>query len=430
MKSIQPLFFAFLMVLWTQAQAQNWDHTDVKYGTDDPNRQWLNIHLADTVEPAPVYMFAHGNGGTPDMPNGQLDTIAGAGYTTVSWESVPSISQPEDLQIIWSDAQLVFDWIRANAATYNIDPDNIIVGGRSRGSGGSWPLAQSGHPAIKGIYMYNVLPEGFWQFPDLWTPLVNVSADSPPTYFAFGPNPQSDDGHNPVNAYPVRDRYIELGIGDNITLTDSMWDNFRDENDNWKNVAQIMEYFPGFVATLDSSEPANMVDNFDGGNTDYLWTGNGTWYISGDTYNQDDTTGQKSTYAGNTAWDAYTFKADMITVSSANPAIGWMASSLAFRVSDSQNMYLLRLHSDGVLKLRTSVNGVNSVIASVATGYSPFAWHTYKIVVASDSIKASIDDELLIDVSDSDHSTGGIGVLTSQSSVSVDNIAVTQPPGC
>ena len=108
------------MVLSTHVQAQLWDYIGVKYGTDDPNRQWLNIHLAGTVEPAPVYLFAHGNGSiaTNGMSQGQVDTIASAGYTTVSWESIPKVTNLEELFVTWSDAQLVFDWVRANAATY------------------------------------------------------------------------------------------------------------------------------------------------------------------------------------------------------------------------------------------------------------------------------------------------------------------------
>jgi hypothetical protein len=244
------------MVLSTHVQAQLWDYIDVKYGTDDPNRQWLNIHLAGTVEPAPVYLFAHGNGSiaTNGMSQGQVDTIASAGYTTVSWESIPKVTNSEELLVTWSDAQLVFDWVRANAATYNLDPDHIVIGGRSRGSGASWPLAHSDHPAIKGIYMYNALPTFFWQSPELWSPLDAVNIDSPPTYLAYGPVPEDNDVHNPTNAYPVVDLYTELGIGDKITLTDGMWNDFQDGNGNWTNVGQIMHYFPEFAATLTGFE--------------------------------------------------------------------------------------------------------------------------------------------------------------------------------
>ena len=76
------------------------------------------------------------------------------------------------------------------------------------------------------------------------------------------------------------------------------------------------------------------------------------------------------------------------------------------------------------------MGGTNTVIASAPTGYSPFAWQAYKIAVAGDSIQVWINDELLIDASDSDHASGAIGIRTSRSSTSVDNVSVTQPPGC
>jgi hypothetical protein len=126
------------LVLSGPVLAQNvaWDHTDVVYGVDDPARQFLNIYLADTVDPAPVYFFSHPNGKTAyDVPQDAADTIHGEGYTLVSWESIEQMSTaPEDTLTAWSDAQIAYDWIRANAATYNIDPDRIVIAGRSRGS--------------------------------------------------------------------------------------------------------------------------------------------------------------------------------------------------------------------------------------------------------------------------------------------------------
>lgn len=224
------------------AQQVAWDHTNVVYGTDDPSRQFLNIYLADTAEPAPVLFWAHQNGSTAfNVSQEQADTIVGEGYTLISWESIPSLSTPADLLTAWSDAQLAFDWVRANAATYNLDPDHFIIGGRSRGSGASWPLAHGGHPAIKGIYMYNALPDGFWQAPELWTPVVEVNADSPPVYFAYGPVYGSTDSHRPDNSDPVVARYDELGLGDDITITTGMWQ---------AGISNVMFYFPDFVESL------------------------------------------------------------------------------------------------------------------------------------------------------------------------------------
>lgn len=230
-----------------------WDYRKVAYGTEDPDRQWLNIRLAyDQARPAPVYLFAHGNGGTAyGMSEKELHTIASAGYTTISWESIPFITTEAEFFTAVADAQLMFDWVIANADTYNIDPDHIVVGGRSRGSGISWQLAHSNHPSIRGIYMYNALPEPFWQS-QAWSPVDEINSSSPTAYLVYGPDFDSKDIHNPVYADPVIERYDDLDIGDRMTRYVDMWGDFR-ENGNWTNDEGIMHYFPEFVATLEDS---------------------------------------------------------------------------------------------------------------------------------------------------------------------------------
>ena len=195
---------------------EQWDYVHIPYGTDDPNRQWLNIHLAyEQSKPMPIYLLAHGNGGSADgVSENELHAIANEGYATVSWESIPTIKSPEEAAIGIADAQVMFDWVIANADTYNLDPDHIVVGGRSRGSIISWQLAHSNHPSIKGIYMYNALPQSAWQDVGTWSPVDEITIDSPITYLVYGPDFDDDDGHNPVNVDPVLARYDELSIGD------------------------------------------------------------------------------------------------------------------------------------------------------------------------------------------------------------------------
>ena len=156
-----------------------WDYYRIPYGTDDPNRQWLNIHLAyDQSKPMPIYLLAHGNGGSADgVSENELHAIASEGYATVSWESIPTISNPDEGAVGIADAQVMFDWVIANADTYNLDPDHIVVGGRSRGSIISWQLAHSTHPSIKGIYMYTALPQSacrMWAHGVLWMRSLSI----------------------------------------------------------------------------------------------------------------------------------------------------------------------------------------------------------------------------------------------------------------
>jgi len=244
------------VVITPLSNTEQWDYVHIPYGTDDPNRQWLNIHLAyDQSQPMPIYLLAHGNGGSADgVSENELHTIATEGYATVSWESIPTISSPEEAAIGIADAQVMFDWVIANADTYNLDPNHIVVGGRSRGSIISWQLAHSNHPSIKGVYMYNALPQSAWQDVDTWSPVDEIAIDSPLTYLVYGPDFDDDDGHNPVYVDPVLARYEELGIGDKITRYVDMWGDFRSDNGGWSNEAHTMHYFPEFAIKVEETE--------------------------------------------------------------------------------------------------------------------------------------------------------------------------------
>ncbi len=233
-----------------------WDHTNVVYGMDEPSRQWLNIRLADDqTKPSPIYLFAHANGGTAySISEKQLNAITSEGYSIISWESIPTINADEDPAIGFADAQVMFDWVIANAETYNLDPEHIIIGGRSRGSVISWQLAHSNHPSIKGIYMYNALPQGAWQNTEIWNPVNEITVDSPLTYLVYGPDFDDDDGHNPSYVDPIIEQYDTLGIGDKITRYVDMWGDFQDSDGHWTNDGQIMHYFPEFVAKLNETD--------------------------------------------------------------------------------------------------------------------------------------------------------------------------------
>jgi len=74
----------------SDGRAAIWDQVQVVYGTEDADRQWLNIHNAyDQTKPSPVYLYAHANGGSAyGMSEKQLHAIAEEGYTAVSWASM------------------------------------------------------------------------------------------------------------------------------------------------------------------------------------------------------------------------------------------------------------------------------------------------------------------------------------------------------
>ena len=200
----------------------------IAYGKE--SQQWLLIYRPTSAAPAngyPVYIWSHQNGGAADQPTADdaqmIREMTGAGYAVISWESLPTIHTLEQFRTGQDDADLMWSWFRTNTSSYNLNPNNVIIGGRSRGSGLSWKLAHSGDPAIKGIYMFNALPDAFWQHLDDWNPDTEVNPNSPPIQLVYGPTTGDGNEHRPENGESIRDEYIANGIGDRfIGLTEGI----------------------------------------------------------------------------------------------------------------------------------------------------------------------------------------------------------------
>ena len=218
------LMYSALISSLSQAQ----DFEGVSYGSE--SRQFLDIYIAPATCPTPVYFHAHFNGGTTAMPASITNSLTNNGISIVSWESLPSISTPADIQIGWNDAELMFHWVKVNASTYNFDTTNFIIGGSSRGTILSWKEAHKGDPDIKGLYMYNALPTNAWGDSTIWYPPNDVTSLSPDIFFVYNrepgcsTDPINPDIHDPNNGITIQNRYDLLGIGDHDTLIHSIGD--------------------------------------------------------------------------------------------------------------------------------------------------------------------------------------------------------------
>ncbi|MCX2978775.1 family 16 glycoside hydrolase [Candidatus Marimicrobium litorale] len=361
--------------------SENWDELvarGVSYFSLPGSHDWVAYDVPGTATILPnlrTYIVPNGGHGRPGHPEAPSDSVDAAFFAEQLFGADGGLEIPEIATVVSGDTLEV-------TVTF---PD----GGVPEDSRIFWMYERE--PDGSSWYLYDLFPE------DNWTTMSGAGS----TVTASIP---LEPGRTSIDL--ITTHTVTVG-GNSIPIS-----------------------APYTRVALGNETLANMVDNFDGGNTTYPWTENGTWYISGETYNQDNITAYKQAYAGNPAWTDYTYTADMITVSNADPAAGSYANSLAFRVSDNKNLYFARLKTDGELELRKRVGGATTLIASVPTGYSPFVWQNYKIVVAGESIQVSINDDLLIDASDSDHASGAIGIRTSRSSTSVDNVRVTQPAGC
>ncbi|MEO0340423.1 MAG: hypothetical protein AAF242_14580, partial [Bacteroidota bacterium] len=101
------LSLAFLFTAMHTTLSQ--DFFGVSYGPED--RQFVDIYLAPSDQPTPVYFDAHGNGGTTNMPDAIITDLKAAGISTVAWESLTSVNTPEQVEIGWTDAELMIKWV-------------------------------------------------------------------------------------------------------------------------------------------------------------------------------------------------------------------------------------------------------------------------------------------------------------------------------
>ena len=112
---------------------------DVVYGTAGGVELLLNVlRPADRPEPRPAVVVVHGGGlvqGTRWDHGEAAAALAQAGYATFSIEyrlyvaGDPATLWPAQLD----DAQRAVRWVRANAATYGVDPDQVGAFGFSSG---------------------------------------------------------------------------------------------------------------------------------------------------------------------------------------------------------------------------------------------------------------------------------------------------------
>lgn len=232
-----------------------------EYNRTDDRRQHLHLlRHPNAPGPAPVYIYAHANGGTAWLLQDSFkrSVVAEAGYALISWESVTTLDGAEDSEVCMTDLDLVLQWARDHSAEHGLDMSRVVLGGRSRGSACTWPAAHSGDPTIKGIYMYNALPDPAWANLTAWDPAEEVKASSPPILLTYGPGCPTDppqagcdvdgDIHNPHNGQIIVDKYGELGMASNARLIQGM-------ADDSGNVGNIAVYFPAFTQALATLEP-------------------------------------------------------------------------------------------------------------------------------------------------------------------------------
>lgn len=191
------------------------------YGPNENN--YLIIYPVNGEKPAPVYLWGHANsdGKTPpsaeDISPAMVKRLNEQGIAVVSWESVPQVKTLHDVEICERDLEAVYAWLLKNAKQYNLDMDNLFIGGMSRGSVVSWKFANEKPGRVRGVFYAQGLPKGAWA-DGKERPLAYVTIQSPPVVFTYRDGMNTTDGHSPRFGQRIVNRYQELGIGDRAVL--------------------------------------------------------------------------------------------------------------------------------------------------------------------------------------------------------------------
>ena len=189
------------------AQQQNTPaptHENVSYGHGD---ELLDLYLPECSLPTPVFVFGRANGQTlKNVPLGKVKRLLEGRMAFVSIEANDVDS--DGRQEIWNDAtwQRVVSFLESNADQYNLDINNLFVGGSSLGSLGSFPYAMRNPAKVRGVFCTQAIPDRGESFAKL------VTRDAPPCRFVFETSVGSSD-HDPINGVRIRDAYENQGIG-------------------------------------------------------------------------------------------------------------------------------------------------------------------------------------------------------------------------
>lgn len=109
----------------------------IKYTPDD-NSLYLNVYQPKNRsinQKLPVFVYIHGGGwigGWPETREAFTTRIAAAGYFVISifYGHAPEYAHPQPTQNVFK----ALGWLRDNAAKYNIDVEEIFIGGESAGA--------------------------------------------------------------------------------------------------------------------------------------------------------------------------------------------------------------------------------------------------------------------------------------------------------
>ena len=111
------------------------DRKDVEYGKPGGKPLLLDLHIPDGAGPFPAAILVHGGGFDEGSKSTNcrplFEPLANAGFAwfSIDYRMAPEFRFPQAKE----DMDAAIRWVKANAATYHVDPRKIVIIGESAG---------------------------------------------------------------------------------------------------------------------------------------------------------------------------------------------------------------------------------------------------------------------------------------------------------
>ncbi|MEM9587205.1 MAG: GDSL-type esterase/lipase family protein [Planctomycetota bacterium] len=184
-------------------------HARVAYGSGN---DVMDLYLPESPVPSPVFVFGHAKGQTLDaVPQEAIKRLR---FARMAFISVEANDVEGDGRQEIGEAETwarVIAFLSTNAKRFNLDMNNVFVGGRSLGSIGAFPYAMDHADTVRGVYCVQAIPDQGETFAPL------VAENAPPCRFIFRSTIGSHD-HDPINGVKIGEAYRRLGIADRFAM--------------------------------------------------------------------------------------------------------------------------------------------------------------------------------------------------------------------
>ena len=184
-----------------------------------------------------------------------------------------------------------------------------------------------------------------------------------------------------------------------------------------------------FTASQLAFAAAAFSDNFEDGNHNGWSKSGGTWAVVSDgsraLQQSNATTDNARVFAGDSGWTDYTVSARVKPISLGS---GGFVGLLA-RAKGSTSFYRLGLLPGNQIQLQAVDSGTVTVLGGTSHTVTPGTWHTLALSVSGSTISGTVDGTPVATAGNSSLPNGRIGLQTSRSSATFDDVTVTDVGG-